>query len=194
MKDTKTPAPLYIYTIGLAVGAAILLLIPLAAMQFGDEVKWSLFDFILAWVLLFGAGMTYKLIASKTVNLTYRAAVGITVATALFLVWSNLAVGLIGSENNPANAMYLGVLAVLFISVIIARFKPDGMAAALFLTALAQILVTIIAIIADLGYPENTPVQLLLINGFFITLWIGSALLFQFTAFQYRNKTLKTDK
>jgi hypothetical protein len=40
---------------------------------------------------------------------------GLAVGTALFLVWSNLAVGLIGSENNPANMMYLGVLAVFLL-------------------------------------------------------------------------------
>jgi hypothetical protein len=184
--NIKTPpTSLYPFAVGLALVVAFLLLIPLIAMQLGDEVNWSLSDFVTAWFLLFGAGITYKLAAGRMVNIIYRAAVGIAVATALFLVWSNLAVGLIGSENNPANLMYLGVLAVLVIASIIARFKPYRMALALSATALAQIVVTVIAVIGDLGFPENTAVQLLFINGFFITLWVGSALLFLYTSRKY---------
>jgi hypothetical protein len=182
MNLMKTSGSVYRYAIYLALAVAFLLLIPLVAMQYSDEVNWSLSDFIIAWFLLFGAGITYKLIARKIGNFTYRAAVGLTVGTALFLVWSNLAVGLIGSENNPANAMYLGVLSTLFIALIISRFKPNRMAFALFATAFAQVVVTVIAIAADLGSPENTPVQLFFINGFFITLWVGSGFLFWYTS------------
>jgi hypothetical protein len=50
----------------------------------------------------------------------------------------NLAVGVIGTEDDPANLMYVGVLAVGIIGAIIARFRPHGMARTLFATALAQ--------------------------------------------------------
>jgi len=84
-------------------------------MQFTDEVVWDLADFVVAGVFLFGAGLTYKLIARKGSNIAYRVAVGVAVATALLLIWMNLAVGLIGNEGNPANLMYIGVLAALII-------------------------------------------------------------------------------
>ena len=54
------------------------------------------------------------------------------------LVWINLAVGIIGSEDNPANLMYGGVLAVGVAGAVAARFRPGGMARALAATALAQ--------------------------------------------------------
>jgi hypothetical protein len=165
-----------------ALAASILILIPLIASRITDEVNWSVSDFITAWILLFSAGFTYKLVTINMRNMGYRIAAGITVATALFLVWSNLAVGLIGSENNPANLMYLGVLAALLIGSIIARFKSYGMVLALAATVLAQILVTVVAVIAGLGTPENTPLQLVFINGFFIALWVSSALLFWYSA------------
>ena len=38
-----------------------------------------------------------------TGNSAYRAAVGVAIAAAFILVWMNLAVGIIGSEDNPAN-------------------------------------------------------------------------------------------
>jgi hypothetical protein len=38
------------------VATAFLLLVPLVAMQFTDEVKWDLFDFTVAGMLLAGTG------------------------------------------------------------------------------------------------------------------------------------------
>jgi hypothetical protein len=49
-------------------------------------------------------------------------------------------------------------------------------------TALAQALVTVITLIAELGSPLSGPVEILLLNGFFIALWIVSALLFRRTS------------
>jgi hypothetical protein len=57
-----------------------------------------------------------------TDNRAYRAAVGVAIAAAFILVWMNLAVGIIGSEDNPANLMYGGVLAIGIIGAVIARF------------------------------------------------------------------------
>ncbi len=175
----KTDKTAYRYAIGVALAAAFILLLPLLAMQITDEVVWDLADFAVAWTLLVGAGLTYKLVARKMGNIAYRAAVGVAVATALLLVWMNLAVGLIGNEDNPANLMYFVVLAIGIIGAIIAHFQPQGMARALFATALAQVLVAVIALIAGLGSPENGPLEIVALNGFFFALFVGSALLFQ---------------
>jgi hypothetical protein len=75
--------------------------------------------------------------------------------------------------------MYIGVLAVGIIGAIIARFQPQGLACALFATALAQALVAVIALIAGLGYPASGPSEIVILNGFFIVLWVGSAWLFR---------------
>ena len=112
----------------------------------------------------------------------YRFAVGLAVATALVLFWVNSAVGVIASENDDANLMYLGVLAVGIVGAVIARFQPCGMSLALFATAIAQALVTLVAIIGRLGFPASSPIELFLLNGFFIALWIVSAFLFRQTA------------
>lgn len=156
----------------IAFATGVLLLLPFLAMQFSHEVKWSPADFIVAGILLFGAGLAYELVASRGDTVAYRAAVGIAVGTALLLVWMNLAVGLIGKEDNPANLMYLGVLGVGTIGAAIARFRPRDMATALFATAAAQMLVAVIAQVAGLGFT-------FILNGFFALLWVGSGLLFR---------------
>ena len=159
--------------------AALLLLLPLFAMQVTDQVVWDVADFAFFGALLVGAGVTYELAARKTGNTAYRAAVGVALAAAFILVWMYLAVGVIGTERDDANLMYGGVLAVGIIGAIIARFQPDGMARALFATALAQALVAVIALLAGLGSPWSGPGEILILNGFFVALFVGSASLFR---------------
>lgn len=159
--------------------AGLILLLPLVAMQFTQEVNWTVSDFVFAGVLLFGSLGTYEIAARKTGNTTYRAGVGVALAAGVLLVWVNGAVGVIGSEDNPANLIYGGVLTVGIVSVLIARFQPHGMARALFVTALAQVFAPAIALIAGLGATE--PIwswEVLLLTGFFTALWLTSAGLF----------------
>jgi len=164
--------------------ASLLLLLPLLGMQFNGGVNWSLMDFATAGILLVGTGLMYVLLARRAGNLAYRAAVGIALGAALLLLWINLAVGIIGSEDNPANWLYVGVLVVGFMGAILARFQPRGMARAMFLTALAQALATAIGMM--IWKPEVNSAEAIMgfvvvigVNVFFITLFLASALLFR---------------
>ena len=109
----------------------------------------------------------------------YRAALAIALTAVFILIWANGAVGIIGSEDNPANRMYAGVLAVGIIGALIARFRPRGMAYVLIAMTLIQTLIAAIAIVGGLGQPTNGPLKLAGINGFFIVLFLGSAWLFR---------------
>jgi CubicO group peptidase (beta-lactamase class C family) len=91
----------------------------------------------------------------------------------------NLALGMIRAEDHPANLMYWGVLAVGIIGVLVARMKAKGMAYALAATAGAQALAAAIALAAGLGSTARDLAQILLLNGFFVLLFLGSALLFR---------------
>jgi hypothetical protein len=118
--------------------------------------------------------------ARKPGNVAYRSAVGLALAAAFILFWVNGAVGIIGDARDDANLMFIGVLAVGFIGAIIARFQPHGMARALYATAFAQALVAVIALIAGLGSTGPIwPQDILILNGFFVSLWVGSAWLFR---------------
>ena len=161
---------------GVALATAFILLIPLLTAP-----AWTLADFVLAGALIFGTGLAFVLVA-KAGNIAYRAAVAVALAAALLLVWVTGAVGIIGSEDNNANLMYFGVLAVGIIGAIVARLRPHEMARALFATALAQASVAVIALIFGLGLPWSPPVEILALNGFFVALFVGSALLFRHAA------------
>ena len=159
--------------------AALLLLLPLIGMQITDEINWTLFDFIFAGALMLAVGVSYELAAWRTDGTAYRAATAIALAAAFLLIWMNGAVGIIGSEGNPANLMYGGVIAVGIIGSLFARFQPREMVRALLATAVAQATVAMIALAADLGAPHSGPAEIVLLNGFFVALFIGSALLFR---------------
>jgi hypothetical protein len=96
----------------------------------------------------------------------------------LLLGWVNGAVGIIGSEDNDANLLYFGVLTIGAIGALIVRLKPRGMAHVLLATALAQTVVAVIALVGQLGSPYSGPLEIVSINGFFVALFVASAVLF----------------
>jgi bacteriorhodopsin len=76
------------------LATALILLVPLVAMQFTDEVKWDLFDFGVAGALLLGTGLMYEVAARKLREPRHRAFAGIALLMLLLLVWAELAVGI----------------------------------------------------------------------------------------------------
>lgn len=83
--------------IGIVITVALLLLIPLVAMQFTDEVKWTLSDFVIMGVLLLSTGLACELVMRKVNKMKYRVAICGVLLTALVLIWLELAVGIFGT-------------------------------------------------------------------------------------------------
>ena len=167
----------------------LLLLLPLVAMQFTEEVDWGVGDFVIFGSLLVAAGVTFELVLRKTGDWVYRFAVGVAIAAAFILAWVNGAVGIIGNEQNDANMMYGGVLGIGIIGSIISRLRPGAMAPALCATAVAQALVGVIAVSAGLGSAGPIwPWGIVLMTAFFTALWLVSAGLFQKAAGQDANR------
>lgn len=83
--------------IGIVIVVVLLLLIPLIAMQFTSEVKWHLFDFLVAALLLLFTGFGIDLILAKFRNRSQRLVLCAVLLLAFILIWAELAVGLFGS-------------------------------------------------------------------------------------------------
>ena len=66
-------------------------------MQFTDEVKWTLFDFVVAAVLLLSTGLAIDFVIRKVKSNKYRIALSLTIFAILFLIWAELAVGIFGT-------------------------------------------------------------------------------------------------
>lgn len=153
------------------------LLLPLLAMQFTDEVNWTVSDFVFAAILLFGSLGAFEVAARMTDDITYRAGAGVAIAALFFLTWSNAAVGITDSEADFY--IFFGVPAVAIGGAVIARFRPRGMAIAMVAAALAQAMIAVTALAAGIIPAYNSAFEILGITGFFVTLFLGSALLFR---------------
>lgn len=166
-----------------AILTAAILMIPLIAMQFSEDVAWTLSDFVFAGILILGTGITYKLITAKSGNAAYKVAVGFALFTGFFLILSNLAVGIIGSENNDVNSLYFGVIFIGIIGAFIARFKPRGLSITLIAMAFTQAIISAFALFSGMAdVPDSSVYEILTVNGFFITLFIVAAMLFRYAA------------
>lgn len=154
--------------------AAVLLLLPAFAMRFfpGAGVDWDGMDFVVMGAMLAVACGLYELGTRMSGNLLYRAAFGLAVLAGFLLVWVNLAVGMLGDGNNPANLMFAVVLLVAVVGALAARFRARGLAAAMAAAGLVHLLAVALAL--PMGFRSNE----LLLAACFSLPWFASALLF----------------
>jgi len=163
--------------------AALILGIPLLRSLFAGEWGWDIRAFLLVGAvgtLLFAIGLTFQMVIRKLGTPAYRAAVGVALVTVFMLLWGNFVQG--ADDVNPAAFAYFVTPMVGIIGAVIVRFQPNGMARALFVTALVQALVLVIALISR--NPQVTPWTAAVLRGvggnaFDVVLFVASALLFR---------------
>ena len=163
-------------------GIGGLLMIPLIAMQFTDEVNWQLGDFLIMGTVLLGLGLLYEFIAQRSEKTVYKAAFGVGLLGAFLLFWVNGAVGIIGNEGQTANLLYGAVFVVGLVGSLISRFKARGMSITLFTAAAVQMLVPAVAYL--IWAPPETSwspgvLGVFIMSGFFAVLFALSGFLFR---------------
>ena len=152
--------------------AAGLLMIPAIAMQLGAEgVHWTAFDFVVMGTLLGSCCAAYELATRMSGNTLYRLGFAVAIALGFLLVWINLAVGIIGDEDNLANAVFAGVSLVGAIGALLGQLRAAGMARAMVATGIAQLLAGGYAL--ALGSMEGG-----MLSAAFAVMWFTSAALF----------------
>ncbi|WP_397592325.1 hypothetical protein [Sphingorhabdus sp.] len=125
-------------------GAAIaLILTPLVAMQFTREVKWDETDFIVATIIFGIVGGLIELAVRLSSNWYFRIGAMFAVLAGFMVVWANLAVGLIGNEDNPVNLWFGTVLFVAIAGSIASRFRKRILPFAMFLSGALQVAIGI---------------------------------------------------
>ncbi|NNF04359.1 MAG: hypothetical protein HKN17_07830 [Rhodothermales bacterium] len=156
--------------------AVTLLAIPAVAMQFSDQVVWGPEDFIVAAVLLFGSLTAYEFVSRMNVDAAYRTGLAVGIGALFLLLWVN---GAVGITDGSADAAYLLVVAVAAVGALVARFRPGGMAMAMWSAAIAMTVVGVVALAAGLVPEFNSAFEVLGITAFFVLLFGGSAVLFR---------------
>lgn len=154
--------------------AAVLLLLPLVAMQFTREVNWDGRDFAVMALLLGLVCGTVELGMRLSPQPAYRAGFAIAAIAGFLLVWVNLAVGIIGREENPYNLGFGAVLATGLGGAVLVRFRAPGMVRALLATAFAQATVSGVALV--LGGDGRGAI----LSSLWILFWLASARCFHY--------------
>jgi hypothetical protein len=153
----------------------LLLMVPWLA-----KAPWTAADFIVAGTMFAIVGAAFELAVRASGNRAYRGGAAVGLATAFLLVWINLAVGIIGNEDNPLNLVFFGVIAIAVAGAIVARFQAEGMARAMSVAGVLQALIGIVVFILNAGASEPPgAIGLLLLIEFFALLWFLSAWLFR---------------
>ena len=83
--------------VGIIFTVAFILLIPLVAMQFTNEVDWDLRDFTIVAALLLSTGLASELVMRKVKKMELRFAICAGILFICFLIWAELAVGIFGT-------------------------------------------------------------------------------------------------
>ena len=78
------------------MAVAIILCIPLIAMQFTNEVNWTLSDFVVMGLLLLSTGLLCELVLRKVTKIQHRIILCALLIFGLFIVWAELTVGIFG--------------------------------------------------------------------------------------------------
>ncbi len=160
-------------------GAACLLLLPLLAMTFfpGSGVDWTGSDFVAMGVMLGLVCIAFEVAVRVGRSNAYVVGAGIAVAAAFLMTWANLAVGIIGNEDNPANLIFFGVLAVGLVAVLWSRLEARGMARAMVITAIAQAAACVAAFVLDGAH-------VFVLTAVFMAMWLLAAQMFRKAAQQ----------
>ncbi|HEY8592125.1 MAG TPA: hypothetical protein VIL42_04575 [Sphingomicrobium sp.] len=166
-------------------GAVVLLSLPFFAMQFTDSgVDWSVGDFIFAGVMFAIIGGLLELGVRISKNWTYRIALALALLGSLLTIWVNLAVGIVGSEDNPNNMLFFIAVLMGVGGAIGAKLRADGMARASLTTAAVMVIAFLIAELGPRDEPMVRPVVEAVGTSIFVMLFLGSAWLFRRAARQ----------
>lgn len=158
--------------------AAGLLALPAVAMRFTTDVDWTASDFVIMGVLIAAACGAVEVGMRMSGHLAYRAGVVVGVGGAFLLVWINLAVGILGSEDNPANLMYLAVLLTGLVGAPLVHFRARGLVRVLLAMAAVQVAVPIVALATDAA--AAGPLHMVAgVTAFFLGPWLVAAALFR---------------
>ena len=159
-----------------ALVALGLLMVPLVASQVVDGWNWPPGTFVFVYVLFFGTGLAYALIARKMGVWAYKAGVGLALVAGFVLGWANMVH--MTELENPAYLVYFGVLVMGGVGAWIAQLDARGMARALFAMAVVLAVMAGIQLLLS-GAPAGPERNQTIIRGVCVALFAASGLLFR---------------
>jgi len=150
--------------------AAVLVAIPLLLLQLVEPFAWQPAHAVFGTAIVVAVGALYEAAVRIPPRRAFVAGVALAALGIALTVWFNGAVGIIGSDDDPANRVFLVVIGVALTGLAIGAFRPGVLPAALVATAVAQAGVFVWALVGGHGFIGPITV-------FFCALWLAAAAL-----------------
>lgn len=180
MKTEQSIASILLFA---TVIAGSLLLVPFTASFYVEGFNWSTSDYLFAFMMFFVTVTSYKMITRSNTSAIYKFAIGFSLFSGFFMVWVNLAVGIIGAEDNPINIYYFIVILIGLVGANLVRLRPEGMARVMGIMAASIIVIVFIALVTGAQHmPHSSVTHILAVNAVMAFLFIQSAFLFHYAA------------
>ncbi|GLR48542.1 hypothetical protein [Sphingomonas astaxanthinifaciens] len=132
---------------------------------------WTASDFVLMALMLGALGGGIEYLFARSANPFARAGSAMLVIVCFLTIWVNLAVGMIGSEDNPYNLLFMGLVPAAIAGAVLVRFRPAGLAWIALGCGLVQAALALEGMAAD---PRGGRLSLL-----FVVFWLIAAGLFR---------------
>lgn len=156
-----------------------LMLLPIIVQLVRGNFGWSVGDFIFVGIILFTSCLLFDVAARRAPSFSYLAGAGAALAAGFGLIVVNGAVGLVGSEREAHNLLFLAVLLVALIGALASRGTPEGMARAMLAAGITHILVSAGLLIDAGGVSDGDPRMEVVGLSVFAAMWLVSAWLFR---------------
>ena len=152
------------------------IILPIIVLRLVEGVAWDLpGDALFLGLLTLSSLLALEVAARLRPTLSLPAALAYAAAAGLLSIWINLAVGIVGSEDDPVNILFAAPPIIALLGSAAARFRTAGMATAMIAAAAAQLGVLLLLVFIGAGFTGPVTV-------FFVTLWLLSATLFRTAA------------
>jgi hypothetical protein len=132
---------------------------------------WTASDFVIMGVLLSTVGLGIEFLVARAGNIFVRLGAIVMVVTGFLTIWVNLAVGMIGSEDNLYNQLFIGNLLLVLVGGIWARLRPAAMVKVALFGAAVQAALAL----GGLGTDQRGAI----FSGVFALFWLFAAALFR---------------
>ncbi|MCJ7421019.1 hypothetical protein [Sphingomicrobium astaxanthinifaciens] len=160
-----------------------LLLAAVAGLRGAEGFDWRPGDYLAALVLLGGAGLLGDTLLRASGSTAYRLGALVGCLSLLFLCWANLAVGLVGSEDNPFNQVYFALVPLPGLGALLARGSARAMARLMAATAAGFVALAIAALATgQADAPYSSVAEILGLHALFTGLFALAALAFGIAA------------
>jgi hypothetical protein len=131
---------------------------------------WTASDFVIMGIMLGSVGLGIEFLVRRSGSNAFRLGSVAAVLTAFMTVWANLAVGMIGSEDNPYNLFFMAIPVVVFAAAALVRFDARRTAWIMAGAAAVQLALALGGMEVDLRGAR--------FSSFFAVLWLIAAALF----------------